>query len=281
MTTETAETKLRLIEGRKHLQPPALRYWIDDFITTKRWRWRPPTLKAYTSVLGLYAAHVGEDHWPPDRREVLRWLAQVKERCSDATVHPYWVHLRTFFNYLERVEALTPSQNPARQIVDLNAAPDEPDLPPAAFPPEDLERLFGYLGPLARAGDRAAIRDLALLRFAYVTGCREGEIARLTLERLDLRGYEATVLYETSKGKKLRTVYFDEDVRRDLRDWLDVRPAVPGVREVFASLGNRWTSRQRETPCIGFARCRGLCYTYHRKPIEFLPLKATGLSTGR
>jgi integrase len=94
-----------------------------------------------------------------------------------------------------------------------------------------------------------------------VTGCREGEIARLTLERLDLRGCEATVLYETSKGKKLRTVYFDEDVRRDLREWLDVRPAVPGVREVFASLGNRWTSRQRETPCIGFARCRGLCYT--------------------
>ncbi len=142
-------------------------------------------------------------------------------------------------NYLEKVHAIPFSQNPARQILELGAAPEKPDLLPVAFPPEDLDQLFRYLENAAQSGDREATRDLALLRFAYVTACRRGEIARLTLDCLDLEGHTAVILAETSKSKRLRTVCFDDDVCGTMRNWLAVRPSVKGVREVMVSLGGR------------------------------------------
>ncbi len=217
----------------------SLAYWLDDFVTTKLWGWLPATLRAYTSVLNLYADYVGHDHWPLTRLGELRWLAKVRETSSQATVHSYWIHLKSFLNYLEKVDAIPFSQNPARQILELGVAPEKPDLLPVAFPPEDLDQLFRYLENAAQSGDREAIRDVALLRFAYVTACRCGEIARLTLDYLDLEGHTAVILAETSKSKRLRTVCFDDDVSGTVRNWLAVRPSVKGVREVVVSLGGR------------------------------------------
>jgi integrase len=53
-----------------------------------------------------------------------------------------------------------------------------------------------------------AIRDLAILRFTYATGCRIGEVAGLKMRDLDLKEGKATIWPNTSKTKKPRTVYF-------------------------------------------------------------------------
>ena len=224
------------------IQPKGtLQDWINDFLLTKRRKWRPHTLQGYIRVLKLYSTYVGVDHWPPTRQDVLRWLDHVEQNgCSKTTIHTYWIHLRTFFNYLEKTGVLSPLDNPARQIQKLEIEPDKPDLPPVAFPPEDLERLFQYLDGKAKAGKLDAIRDLALLHFAYVTGAREGEIASLTLDSFKLSARETTILPETSKSKKKRYVYFDDEVCQSLKNWLNVRPGRPGVSNVFVALGGRW-----------------------------------------
>ncbi|MFC1976571.1 tyrosine recombinase XerC, partial [Chloroflexota bacterium] len=225
-----------------------LRYWVIDFLITKRRKWQPTTLKIYTTVMTLYVACVGEDHWPPTRQGVLYWLEELERRVKPTTVHTYWIHLRTFLNYLEKVDVISHNENPVHQINKLELAPDKPDLPPVAFPAEDLNELFDCLTKQAKTGDAMAIRDLALLRFAYVTGCREGEIAQLTLDNLWVHQCEAQVLAETSKDKKSRRVYFDDEVRQALQDWFAVRPGASDVREVFVSLGGRMGRGQSMKP---------------------------------
>jgi integrase len=195
----------------------------------------------YITVLKLYAAYVGPDHWPPTRRSVLSWLDALEQAGNtQTTVSTYWTHLRTFLNYLEKTNVLSPSDNPVRQIVALELEPEPEDLPPAAFPPEDLARLFEYLDTQASQGNLYAVRDLALLRLAYVTGMREGELAALVLDRLNLARREIVILAESSKSKKVRPVYFDDQAAHDLEAWLNVRPDQPGVRQVFVSLGGRF-----------------------------------------
>lgn len=231
--------ELQLLPGGRP-QSGRLQNQVNEFCRAKRRRWQPKTATNYTGILRRYVAHVGPDHWPPTRQGVLNWLDAVE--CGGAgqtSLNTYWIHLRTFFNFLEKSGEILPVQNPARQIKELELAPEAEDLEPVAYPPEDLQELFDLLADLADTGDVLAIRDLAILRFAYVTSAREGEIVGLLLDRLDLDVCEVSILAETSKSKKFRTVYFDDQVARDLAAWLEVRPSRRGVREVFVSLGGR------------------------------------------
>ncbi|MCK6625584.1 MAG: tyrosine-type recombinase/integrase [Anaerolineae bacterium] len=234
---------LQIFSGRpeaRQVRQKNLKSQITDFLQAKRRKWRPKTYSNYRSILNLYAAHVGPNHWPPTRRGVLSWLdALDASGCCQTTINTYWIHLRAFLNFLEKSGEITPANNPVHQIVALELDPEPEDLPPVSFPDDDLDRLFEYLETEAATGDLYAIRDLAILRLAYITGAREGEIARLTLERRNLDNYEAIILAWTSKGKKLRTIYYDDQVYLDLKAWLEVRPEQPGVQQLFVSLGGR------------------------------------------
>jgi len=188
-------------------------------------------------VLERYVAFVGEAHWPPTYQGVLAWFDDLEQRgVSPTTVHSYWLQLRTFLNYLEKVEALPPQANPVRFIYRLEVVPENPDLPPVAFPSEDLDALFRHLAPLAEAGNRIAIRDLALLRLAYVTGVRETGLAELRLAQLDLAVQGVTIPAIHNKSKKEQRSFFDDQVAADLRAWLAIRPRRDGVDNVFISL---------------------------------------------
>lgn len=242
---ETTEKATKTPKERSQVSAPGysndrpLQEWVDNFMKTKQLRWKPKTFSVYTSILNLYVAHVGANHWPPTYQGALHWLYSVKQTNTETTVSTYWTHLQAFFNYLQKIGAIQPHQNPVHKIKELDLLPDRPDLPEVAFPADDLDRLFASLKLQAKAGDKQAIRDLALIRFAYVTGCRQAEIARLTLDCINMRKLEVIIPVETAKGKKMRRVYFDKYVQLDLQDWLNVRPEIAGVKEVFVSLGGR------------------------------------------
>ncbi|HXV98620.1 MAG TPA: hypothetical protein VEC93_09360, partial [Anaerolineae bacterium] len=74
---------LHLVRGVQDLHPATpndlLQAHIADFLQTKRRRWRPKTYTMYITVLKLYAAYVGPDHWPPTRRSVLSWLDALEQ----------------------------------------------------------------------------------------------------------------------------------------------------------------------------------------------------------
>lgn len=242
-----SQPQLRLVQDQRDLSSAMcaqeLQAHIADFLTAKRRKWRPSTYTNYHCILNLYVAHVGADHWPPTRRGVLSWLDTLHASgVTQTTINTYWIHLRTFLNFLEKSGEILASDNPVHQIVALELDPEPEDLPPVAFPDEDLEKLFEYLETQVALGDVYAIRDLAVLRLAYITGAREGEIALLLLERHDLANAEITIPGTTSKGKKMRTVYFDDQVVHDLAAWLKVRPYHPKVQHLFVSLGGH-------TPC--------------------------------
>ena len=62
------------------------------------------------------------------------------------------------------------------------------------------------------------LRDKALVACLFSTGCRISEM--LNLNRLDIRGDEATVI---GKGQKARPVYFDQHALRYLTEYLESR----------------------------------------------------------
>jgi len=231
--------KLTLVSNPASAPTGPLAIAIRDFLKIKRRKCRATTLRTYASVLNQYAAFVGDDHWPPTFNGLLDWFDHLETnppKMTKTTVYTYWVQLRTFLNFLEKAEILTPQENPVRRVYRLEVAPDDPDLPPAAFPPEDLDKIFRYLEGLTGNGDREAIRNLALLRLAYVTGVRETGLATLALPQLDMAGRSVTILAIHNKNKKDQPVYFDDRVAAAVQAWLDIRPRREGVDQVFVSL---------------------------------------------
>jgi len=102
-----------------------------------------------------------------------------------------------------------------REAAALAEAPPEPD---------------GDLSPVERA---IALRDRAVLELLYGSGLRVGEVAGLTLDRIDLDRARVRV---RGKGDKEREIPMSEFATVALRDYLNggrVVLAAPGARTLF------------------------------------------------
>lgn len=192
-----------------------IRNILDAYLADKALKLRPSTVRNYRMVIELYADF--PDCWPPTRRAVLCFLADVETRSSRITAFSYWAILRAFFNYLERSGALNGCPNPAKEIADLALAPVKPRRHPKGMPEADVWLLLRYLRGLNGLN---AARDLALLHFLYRTGARSGEAATLTRQALDLTHRRAYLSADVTKNAEDRTLYFGRRVRDDLRCWL-------------------------------------------------------------
>ncbi|MCB0194559.1 MAG: tyrosine-type recombinase/integrase [Anaerolineae bacterium] len=233
------KAQLRLIKNvlLSHREAGLLRHWIQKFIKIKKRQCRGTTIKTYSSVLNGYADFVGDDHWPPSWEKIADWFDYLEnQKVSETTIHSYWIQLRTFLNFLEKIEALEHKDNPTHSIYKLGIAPSKPDLDPVAFPPEDLNTIFEYLESLAKTNNREAIRNRALIRFSYVTGIREAGVSDLRLSHLDIDNRCVHLPARTNKSKRRHRPYFDDQVASDLEAWLVVRPQRDEVDNVFVSL---------------------------------------------
>ena len=218
--------------------PPPLLKWRDDFLAAKSGSWSSDSKRCYESVINLYIKYVGEDQWPPDRSDILSWLDDVRSRNTETTAATYWKHIRTWLNYLEGIGMLDQDTNPVHIIKKLRLQPREPkDLEYIAFEKQELEELFAYLDHLPDS--LYAARDLALLRFQYVSGCRSGEVVQLKIKDLDLTDDTpwARIGARNSKSRRFRYVYFNNEVAAELKGWLEML-AKTGYRGeyVFPSL---------------------------------------------
>jgi len=189
---------------------------IKGFITLKRRSWRPKTLQNYTNILSRFADYIGPA-WPVTAGQVMGWIDSTAG--GEVTVRTYYTHLRAFFNFLEQLEIIEANRNPTRQIAQLRLLPPRPHLPPVALSRAEVERLLAQLRRAAAAGEGRELRDLALVHFALVTGCRAGEVAALRWEQLRLAELAAEVAAETAKTRRGRVVYFNLAVKGDLWAW--------------------------------------------------------------
>lgn len=220
-----------------------LRENLDLFKHSKRLRWKAKTRKNYNSVLGLFAQYAEEEPWPPAVDLVIDWLELVSRTNSAATVHSYWAHLRAFFNFCERIGSIPIAENPARLLADLEMAPQAPELSPVSYTDDELTHLLRHLADVAAGPHKIhtrAIRDYAIILFAYVTGARANEIVGLCKSDIDFERKQVLIRRHTSKSNKDHYVALDDPTVDALLSYWKSRPReAAGVREFFVSYGGR------------------------------------------
>lgn len=97
--------------------------------------------------------------------------------------------------------------------------PKNPQPTPHAMRLETAIELIRACG-----NDAYGIRNRAMLMFMLSSGARRGEVAGLTLERLDLRNRRAVVI---GKGNKQRVVAFDDMTALAISEWLKIHEPIP------------------------------------------------------
>jgi integrase/recombinase XerC len=175
--------------------------------------------------------------------------ALVSEGKAGSSVNRALSAVRGFYRYRVRFGGL--ASDPSR---DVEGLPSRRPLPRFLF--EDEAASFVSL---PKGDDFGASRDAAMLEFLYSTGCRVGEAAGLTLDRLDLGGGSAKVL---GKGSKERVVFLTQTARAALAAYLPHRaervrrlPAqAVGKEHLFVNArGGRLTERGIEWIVEGYA----------------------------
>lgn len=147
---------------------------------------------------------------------------------APATIRKHIKAIKTFFNWLVRIDALTKTpahaikQKTVSQTIDRDKAMTE----------RELNTILDYV--------RYKPRDHALILFLADTGCRAGGAANLTIDDIDLERCTARV---TEKGEKTRPVIYGNDCARAIRIWLIKRPATAG-RYVFSRKHNPISAAQ-------------------------------------
>jgi site-specific recombinase XerD len=85
------------------------------------------------------------------------------------------------------------------------------------------------------------LRDRALLHLLFFTGAHRTEVA--SLNRGHVRGGYAPGAVIVDQGNKPRCIYFDDQTRRRIRDWLEAR--ADSVAAVLASRQSSWAAWTR------------------------------------
>jgi integrase len=202
------------------------------------------TIASCRSVLVALAAQA--PIWPPTVDEVEALLdGYHTKKYSRVTLAEYWGRLNTWFDWALKRGYLR--QNPMLQV-------DRRGMPKAMTP--DVTRSQDFIKVIRCLHDvmadteprqrslpyERAIRDLAIIRFAYATGCRAGEVAKLRLRDLDLDQRVALLRSETTTNAKQREVYFGRQAHQGLEEWLDIRPEI-GNQLFVGVRGNGWAKQ--------------------------------------
>lgn len=107
--------------------------------------------------------------------------------------------------------------------------------PPKALGEQDLNRL---LRVVYKGGNK---RDIAIIELMVGAGLRIGEVADLTLSDVEVSERKGVVTVRQGKGCKYRQVPLNNDIRRAVKDYLEVRQ--DSGKALFASQkGNGLTS---------------------------------------
>jgi integrase len=181
---------------------------VRDFLSTKK----PATARTYRADLERMVAGLGPSRLVTDVKplDLIRYWQTVPPEWKVATRNKHIKTIRTFFNWLVKMDALVKS--PASAI---KLEPDRKLIPrDKAISDADVYRLIEYC-----KWEAATPRDLALVMFAADTGCRAGEIAGLQWEDVNLDKMFADIDGKSGVGR----VAFGAECAKALRRWQDFR----------------------------------------------------------
>ena len=182
-------------------------------------RLRPATVEAYARDLGQLGSFLSESGATCDARRVdvptLRaFLASLYRDRAPATIARRVSTLRSFYRFLRKRGIVR--ENPASALSTPRPSRELPRF-------LTVEDAVGVVeAPAAEAGRdaRLRVRDTALLELLYGGGIRVGELASLTLDRVDVDAKELRIL---GKGAKERVVPLGRAALEALQAYLAVR----------------------------------------------------------
>ena len=219
----------------------------------------PNTVSAYRrdlTQLATFLLRSGSSLHDADRRMLRRFLAQQDtlgySRASIArkvgAIHTFyrWGSTRGRFDH-----------DPADQL----GRPKVASRLPTVIRPKDAAALMGSPSSpdASKSQDQrtgaVALRDRAVLELLYGSGLRVGEVAGLTVERVDLDRGRVLVL---GKGSKEREVPLSDYAVEALRDWLDrgqsaLAPGAGSDRLFFNKRGHDFSQRDIRAMLVGYA----------------------------
>lgn len=166
-----------------------------------------------------------------DRASIRLWLGHLAEQNhSPSTLSRKAAAIRSFFKYLFKRGLI--GDNPAK----LLTLPKKRRILPKTAHQEDIRRMMELTERGAEGGKSSEVQapniplqqqDRALLELFYSTGIRLSECTSLSLDGIDLRRRQVTVL---GKGNKERTIPMGGHAIEALRNHLKTRPMLFGER---------------------------------------------------
>jgi integrase/recombinase XerC len=176
----------------------------------------PRTREEYRRNVGQYLeflVEAGADWRRPDRATIRAWQGALAERgLAPSSVGGRLAAARSFYRHALRegwVEA-----DPLAGV----RAPRRPGRLPRVLSPDQAAELVTAPSREGGYADPALLRrDAALLELLYATGMRIGELAGLTVDRVDLARRRLRV---TGKGNKERELLFGEPAAAALSGYL-------------------------------------------------------------
>ena len=101
-------------------------------------------------------------------------------------------------------------------------------------------------------------RNAVMVNFLLATGLRVGEMCELRLSDLTLSERKGSILVRSGKGRKQRSVALMNDIRKELSEWLTVRPQVASDRIFIGQRGEPVQPRVVQRVVERYARQAGL-----------------------
>lgn len=209
----------------------------------------PGTIATYATSLAAFGAWAREqdldDPTRVKRADVEGFLEQELGRTSrrglpvsPAHVHKHFRQLRVFFVWLVDIEEI--DRSPMAKI----PAPKVPETQVPVVPDVDLAKLL----KICRGKEFVDRRDTAIIRLLFDAGLRRGELAALTLSRINLDQQTAYVL---GKGRKERYAPFGTRTAEALDSYLRARGRHPD-----SMLEDLWLSVAPHRGPLGYAGVR-------------------------
>lgn len=198
---------------------------VDEFLADlQRQDAAPATARNYAADLRAFARWFADSTGEPfaaravtptDLRDYRGYL-RTNERRQAATINRRLAALRRFFGWAKGAGKIV--DLPTESVKGLPAAPRTPK----ALAKREVDRL---IREAERHGNK---RNLAILQLLRHTGLRVGELCNLRLGDVAVSERKGEVLVRGGKGDKDRTVPLNNDVRRALSAYIEVRPTVAG-----------------------------------------------------
>lgn len=188
---------------------------VDLFLTSYR---NPGTRKSHRVVLAHLLRHLDPD-WEvaairPADLVGYAALLDAYDGWTPATRRKYQKNIKTFFNWLVKIEEI--EKSPARNVVRAKRLPAYVSRDKAISDAE-LEALLTW--------SQFQPRHDALFKLLRDSGCRIGGAAGLKVEDLD---FDRGVARVVEKGDKARLIAFGDEAGRALQVWLLARKRSAG-----------------------------------------------------